>query len=387
MAISAVQAPREQTASRTGIGLAPETRRTTGQRNVAIDVLRGFCIVMMVTSHVATASYTNLAVHFLRFVSGAEGFVFLSGLVLGMVYRRRMDAGPAMDAYRAIWRRCRTVWKVHVGSVLLAVGLNTALFRYPDIPTLQGISLGELVWHTAILQLQPGHMLNILPMYVFLLGLAPGALELMRRRQTGWLLLVSVVTFINTQYYPGAGRWADERSGSDAFPVLAWQILFIPGMVIGYHRAALRECAALRNRRRLGWSLAAALLAVVVIVSVQTPRFQFYNHEAWDLFLWERHPLRFGRVLYFLLSVSGAYLIVQAWLRTPRLPQFPMRVLETLGRNSLYAFLVHLFLALFVGALSIPSSSVVLPELLAIASLALVYAMSHYQVGRKWIPN
>src|SRR4051794_34258312 len=64
----------------------------SGRRNVIIDVLRGYCILMMITSHTGTDSFVNGGLHFLRFVSGAEGFVFLSGLVLGMVYRRKLDA-------------------------------------------------------------------------------------------------------------------------------------------------------------------------------------------------------------------------------------------------------------------------------------------------------
>jgi len=52
------------------------------------------------------------------------------------------------------------------------------------------------------------------------------------------------------------------------------------------------------------WGLGIACALTILLVAVQTPTFQFYNHEAWDLFLWERHPLRLGRVLYFFLAVS-----------------------------------------------------------------------------------
>ena len=367
--------------------VGPASGPKSHRRNTAIDVLRGYCIVMMVTSHVATASYVNGAVHGLRFVSGAEGFVFLSGLVLGLVYRRRMDAAPALDAYRAIWRRARTIWLVHVIAVLSAIVLNTAFFHYSDIPKLGSLPFGTLLWRTAILQLQPGHMLNILPMYVFLLGLAPGVLEMMRRGRTAWLLLASGLVFLNCQYHPGAGRWADAVSGGEAFPVLAWQVLFIPGMAIGYNYSTLRDRVVSPHRGRLMWGLACATAAIALVVCVQTTSFQFYDHAAWDLFLWERHPLRFGRVLYFLLSVGAAYFVVQAWLRSRRLPQAPLAVLETLGRNSLYAFIVHLMLALCLGAVVVPPDRWLLSELMAVGAVGMVYVLSRYQVGRKWIPN
>src|SRR4051794_20885893 len=111
---------------------SPEARKS--RRNVAIDVLRGYCILMMVTSHIATQSYVNNGVHILRFVSGAEGFVFLAGLVLGMVYRRKLDAAPARQAYSAILKRASMLWLLHCILTITAVVLNPVLFHFADIP-------------------------------------------------------------------------------------------------------------------------------------------------------------------------------------------------------------------------------------------------------------
>lgn len=360
------------------------------RRNVAIDVLRGYCILMMVTSHIATQSYVNNGVHLLRFVSGAEGFVFLAGLVLGMVYRRRLDAAPARQAYAAIWKRASMLWLVHCVLTLAAVAANPLLFHYADIPDVSRLPLWGVVWLTATLRLQPGHMLNILPLYVFLLAAAPLCFELLRRGRTGWVLAASAAVFLYTQFEPGAGRWVDPISGGEAFPPLAWQILFVPGIVIGYHSALIRSTILNRHRKWMTWALAAVCAAVAAFVWVQTPTFQFYNHEAWDLFLWERHPLRFGRVLYFFLAISTFYLLAQGWLAAARrikLPRFPLDVLSTLGRNSLYAFLVHLGFAFAFGLLDIPPDRWLLLEALPVAAVAGVYLMARYQIGRRWIPN
>jgi hypothetical protein len=357
------------------------------RRNVAIDVLRGYCIVMMITSHIATTSYVNNGVHILRFVSGAEGFVFLAGLVLGMVYRRKLDAAPAVEAYKAIWKRAGMIWAVHCGLVLAALAANNLVFHYADIPDTRSLGALRTVWLTATLQLQPGHLLNILPLYVFLLAAAPLAFEMLRRGKTPWLLAASIGTFIYMQYEPGAGRWAHAISGGEAFPPLAWQGLFIPGIVIGYHHALIRSVVLARYRRALLWTLALACAATIVLVSVQTPAFQFYNHEAWDLFLWERHPLRVGRVLYFLLSVSAFYLLAQAWLHRWKLPKLPLEVLAMLGRNSLYAFLVHLVFAFYLGALEIPPDQWLVLEALPLGTVVAVYLMARHKVARRWIPN
>jgi len=166
--------------------------------------------------------------------------------------------------------------------------------------------------------------------------------------------------------------------------------LFVPGLMIGYHSALIRSTILQAHRRKLMWALAAACVTMIVLVSVQTSTFQFYNHEAWDLFLWERHPLRFGRVLYFFVSISAFYLLAQAVITVShraRFPRFPLHVLETLGRNSLYAFLVHLFFAFGFGLLQIPPERWLLLEAVPIGSVLAVYFMARYQVARRFIPN
>lgn len=361
-----------------------------GRRNVSIDVLRGYCIVMMITSHVGTQTYVNNGVHLLRFVSGAEGFVFLAGLVLGMVYHRKLNAAPAIEAYRTIWKRAGLLWAVHCILTLSAIVLNANFFHYPDFPNTHALGVPRLLWLTMTLRFQPGHMLNILPMYVFLLGFAPLAFELLRRGKTPWLLAVSTAIFLYCQWEPGLGRWVDPVSGGEAFPPLAWQGLFIPGLCVGYHSASIRSTLLTRYRRPLLWGLSLACVAMIVLVSVQTPTFQFYNHEAWDLALWERHPLRVGRVLYFFLSISAFYLLTQAWnywVGRRRLPEFPLRFLGTLGRNSLYAFLVHIGIAFVLGAFQISPERWLLLECVPVATVAAVYLLARYQVARRWIPN
>lgn len=371
------------TAADTG-GIAPKGR---SQRNAAIDVLRGACIVMMITSHIGTDTWVNTIVHPLRFVSGAEGFVFLSGLVLGMVYRRKIAASGAWKAYRAIWKRASLIWLVHCVTVVLALAVNTWVHRYPDFPDTHGFSVWRLAWLTATLRFQPGSMLNILPLYVVLLGLAPLAFELLRRRMGLALLAGSFGLFLVTQYRPGLGAWVHPSCGGDAFPVPAWQFVFFGGLYLGYHSSAIRDRLLAPRRRQWMLGLSALCLVTAIVVWAQTDTFGFYNHAAWDAFLWERHPLRLGRLVYFLVAAGAFYLLVQRGLSSSRALILPAGILATLGRNSLYAFLVHLGVVFTVRALPVPAGNALLLELTQIAAVFLVYLMARHQVGRQWIPN
>lgn len=356
------------------------------KRNVTIDILRGYCIIMMITSHISPNSLVNQCVHFQRFISGAEGFVFLSGLVLGLVYRRKLDAFSAVQSYVKIWKRALMIWAVHCIIVLGALVSNIWVFHFSDIPDIRSLGVFHSIWLTITLQMQPGHMLNILPMYVVLLGIAPLVFEMLRRRKTGLLVFISVSLFLYTQVNPAFLTWGDPNLGGIAFPPVMWQVLFIAGMCIGYHSNLIRTTILDRNRRALTWLLGGLVLLMMVITLFHTPHFAFYNHTKWDLFLWQREPLRFGRVLYFMLSVSFFYLLVQR-LHNLSFTRRVMNALSLLGRNSLYSFIVHLGFAFMVGMLMMIATDRVSLELSPVFTVLMVYFMAKYQVGRKFIPN
>lgn len=364
----------------------PGSSRRPG-RNMAIDALRGYCIVMMITGHVGTPTAVNQVIHFLRFVSGAEGFVFLAGLVVGMVYRRKAEKSGELTAYRQLWRRAAMLYAVHIGMVLVAVLANSALFNYPDVPSISRVGILPFLGLLLSLKVQPGHSLNILPLYVVLLATAPGIFALLRRGYTWLVLAASIVLFALTQAYPHLGGWVDPRCGSDAFPVPAWQGLFIPAMCLGYHYTAICRRFVAPYRRRLLVGLAVATTLLAVLVWVQLPRFEFYDHVRWDLFLWERHPLRFGRVLYFLVSIAAFYLIVQRGLSRGGWIGRGLEALALLGRNSLYCFLVHIVLAFPLASASVPADWWATSELITLGVVCLVYWMARYEVGRPWVPN
>ena len=357
------------------------------KRNHAIDVLRGYCIVMMITSHVGVATYINSGIHVLRFVSGAEGFVFLSGLVLGMVYKWKLDTDESNSPYIAIWRRAAKIWVIHILTVLAALTLNRYWLHLPDMPDISGYSVFRILWLTLILKIQPAHLLNILPLYVFLLAGTPLVLYQLKKGRVWWLSAASISVFIWTQWEPGLGHWVLPSSGGDAFPPLSWQILFVPGLCLGWYQHAIHAKLLHPYRKVITWIVGIGCVAILIVAAIQTASFQFYNHELWDLYLWERHPLRFGRVIYFLVSVTLFYLMAQWYVRKPKLPQFPMDILATLGRNSLYAFIVHVILAFAISKWQINPDRWLLMESVPAGMIAIVYLLAKYKVGRKFIPN
>ncbi len=364
----------------------PAPAGARSQRNLAIDVLRGYCIVMMVTSHLATDSLLNSAVHFLRYISGAEGFVFLSGVALGIAHHRRVIRHGLVKAYQLIWRRASIIWLVHVATVFIAIGIDQTIHRYSAIPSLRGVGWPWLLGSTLTLSFQPGEMLNILPLYVFLLLGAPLILELIRRRLTIPLLIASASVFLYTQWHPAFGTWNNPLTGRQAFPAVTWQALFIPGMVIGSNREALHRWVNGPKRRMIIWGIGLLAMLTALVILIPNPLFTVSDHIRWDLFVFQRHPLRFGRVIYFYIEIAAFYFAAQAWIKG-RLPRLPIQFLSTLGRNSLYSFLIHLIIAMLLVAIFVPYQTGFMVNLIPILALWVIYWMADHQIGRRIIPN
>ena len=91
-------------------------------RDQRIDLLRGFAVFAMVVDHIAGPSVLYGLTGGNRFyTSAAEGFIFISGLVMGLVYQRLVERdglGPSLR--RAIERAPRVYAKSQGDWLLLA---------------------------------------------------------------------------------------------------------------------------------------------------------------------------------------------------------------------------------------------------------------------------
>src|ERR671939_470974 len=75
-------------------------------RDPRLDLLRGFCVFAMIVDHVGGASWLYAVTGGNRGpITAAEGFVFLSGLVLGIVSRQRLLKAGLGGAVRSALAR------------------------------------------------------------------------------------------------------------------------------------------------------------------------------------------------------------------------------------------------------------------------------------------
>ena len=86
-------------------------------RDPRLDLLRGLCVFAMIVDHIGGVSWLYvLTGGNTGPVTAAEGFVFLSGLVLGIVSRKRVDREGVYAAARSALARA---WTLYALSVVL----------------------------------------------------------------------------------------------------------------------------------------------------------------------------------------------------------------------------------------------------------------------------
>ena len=86
-----------------------------------LDALRGLFLVIMAGVHVPSPLSHVLQEPF-GFTSAAEGFIFLSACLAGLVYGKTYLKGGWAEMSRRVWNRAKLVYIVHL-AVLLPVAL------------------------------------------------------------------------------------------------------------------------------------------------------------------------------------------------------------------------------------------------------------------------
>lgn len=316
------------------------------KRLVTLDILRGFFLFVIIIDHVEL--YPSILDFFTGrgrlWVSAAEGFFFISGLLVGYIYRRKLQQGFAF-VWKKLWQRAGllyiwatiftlgfTLWAVSSGHPGVKYGLPAVI----DWPT--------IIWQTLTLQYSFGWA-DFLPHYVWFMLAAPAVLWALAKGK--WWLVV-------------AGSALLWLLRGDTFE-WAWQVVFVGGMVTGYYwqwlQAFFANLAPL-VRKRLVWSVT-SLAAVTFLVSYASVYVlsELNNHraelspilssftQAWDSFntaIWpafEKWTLEPGRIVLFGLWFAAAYIWVDHF--SALISRASFGFFELLGKHSLFVYGLH----------------------------------------------
>ena len=326
-----------------------------GRRDVRIDLLRGYAVFAMVSDHVAGISWITPFTGANRFVvSAAEGFVFLAGLIIGMVFGRRIQREGWLAGAEAILRRATILYGCTVGLTLLFV----ALFQFTELKLWLDRAYGlgltdpvELVVGTLTLH-YTYHGTDILWMYTILIAASPLIFLLLGLRHTLAVLVGSWLLWLAYQIFPNQAAIPWVATNVNYFPVAAWQVIFISALVLGYHRDRVEP---ILRRVPIELVLIASALGMALLVLVQrahdTGRLAGWPLVGWlageqFLALFDKPSLAIGRLIAFAVLAAFSYSLVTVfWVPIRRALGW---LLLPLGTNSLRAYGVHLLLIVVV---------------------------------------
>jgi hypothetical protein len=353
----------------------------TARRDVALDLLRGLAMVILVVNHTQLDSVLETATRSL--LSAAEVLVCVSGVAVGMVFGRRWRTRGARATTTALLLRARTLYLASVtvvaavGALRAVPGLATdALTVAPWAPgTDRYDASGATDTLLAIVTLGAGPwQFSIMGFFVAVLVATPVVLWALAR---GWW--AAVLAASAAAYLLGRASGVELLpSASEAqFPIAIWQVLYVPGIVLGWHRETVVAMIA-----RAGGAVAAVVVGVAIAVAyarLQTP----LAPEHFD-----KTTLDPARILTMVSIAAAVYLGLRRW--EPAVTRLLGWALLPLGRSSFYVFITHVFVCLAVASVPAPAGGTLGHAggaLVQLGCLALLVVLCRRQVLFRWIPR
>jgi len=322
-------------------------------RDLRLDFFRGLSLFFIFIDHIPNNFLGWFTLHDIAFCDAAEVFIFISGYTAALVYGRSLRQHGALFATAQTYRR---VWQLYVAHIFLFM-IFTAEVSYAVLAVNnpmynEELRVGDFLEqpHIAIikallLQFQPT-FLDILPLYIVLLGSFPLVLQALERGPL-WALLPSAALYAVTLRhgwglpgYPTGSVWY--------FNPLAWQFLFVIGASAGHARISGR------------WpfphgvwlsQLAVALSAILIIINLSWLLHWLYDPVPAILakqllsYTTDKTNLAPLRLINFLALALATVHFVR-----PESAFLHWRICAPVilcGQNSLYVFCLSILLAVF----------------------------------------
>jgi hypothetical protein len=316
------------------------------ERRPELDALRGLFLVWMTLTHLPTrfADFVNQP---LGFVSSAEGFVFISALLVGRLYIRDWVQNPA-NARSRLWKRSLKIYGYHLLMLALAFTVVAGFAVHTHKAALVNL-LNFYLQHPkaaivgSVLLLYCPPLLDILPMYVTFLFFTPFMLSSAVRWGWKWILAASGLVWLLAQYglRDVVHSWVVHVTHlniplqeTGAFNLFAWQGLWMVGLWLGAKSATQAEIF----RKVPGWLAALSATACLVFIGI---RFGWLGPHLTQQTLglkldkWQIGPLRVLNLV--------AFTTVVYWARKYLIKLVAIEPFLTLGKASLKVFCAHIF--------------------------------------------
>jgi hypothetical protein len=361
----------------------------TSQRDLRLDLFRGLANWAIFLGHITNTALTWFTTRNYGFSDGADLFVFISGYTATFVFASVMlKRGFVIGATRLL----RRVWQLYVAHVLLFVFYLTSVhylahnFNIPHLMDQFNVTLlmefpVETLTQGLILKLKPSN-LDVLPLYIVLMGVFPPVLWLMLRCKN-WVLLGSALLYLAARQY--GLNFPSYPSGVWYFNPLTWQLLFVLGAWLALGGAQTLHFVV-QSRLILILGVIYLFFALAMTLSAQFPQLQgIFPRRLFEAFNPnDKTNLALYRVVHLLiLALLVVRFIPIDW---PGLGWPLFRPLIKCGQQSLAVFCVGVFLSFIAHVVLETISYAFFSQLfVGAAGLSIMTAIAYYRSWSKQI--
>ncbi|HEX7925611.1 MAG TPA: OpgC domain-containing protein [Bradyrhizobium sp.] len=351
-------------------------------RDLRLDLFRGIANWAIYLDHIPDNIVNWITTRNYGFSDAADLFVFISGYTASFVYARMMlERGFVVGATRLTKR----VWQLYVAHIILFViyiaSISYLALRFGDSEIINEFNVAGLVDNATetlrqglFLKFKPVN-LDVLPLYIVLMGLFPPVLWFMLR-QPNWTMIASLALWLvsrhmgwNLPAYP-AGTWY--------FNPYAWQVLFVFGSWCAMG-GARQNMHIINSRYTLWFCIAYLIFGLIMTMAGRFPDFgamfpdwlysTFNPNDKTNL-----APYRF--LHFVVITVLVIRFVPKDWSALEWKVFDPVIVC---GQQSLAVFCVGVFLS-FVGhfELSMSSGSLFAQIFVSISGIAIMTIVAYY---------
>jgi hypothetical protein len=351
-------------------------------RDLRLDLFRGVANWAIFLDHIPDNVVNWITTRNYGFSDAADLFVFISGYTASFVYARIMlERGFIVGATRLTKR----VWQLYVAHIILfviyIVSIGYVAQRFSDPEIINEFNVAGLVDNPIetlrqglLLKFKPVN-LDVLPLYIVLMGLFPPVLWMMLRRP-GLTMLASIALWLaarqfgwNLSAYP-VGTWY--------FNPFCWQVLFVFGSWCALG-GAMKSRSFIEAPATVYFCIAYLVFAMVMTMAGKFPDFgALFPHWLYSTFNPnDKTNLAPYRFLHFVAIVILVIRFVpKSW------QGLEWRVFDPVvvcGQQSLAVFCVGVFLS-FVGhfQLMMSSGSLLAQIFVSVTGIALMTMVAYY---------
>lgn len=329
------------------------------------------------------------------YVTSAEGFFLISGIVLGIIRGAKLINHPFLDAVKLLLRRGL---QLYLTSIILVVTFTLiGWWFFMDNPGLKYDIISpttdflDMLWQTITLRYSYGWA-DYLRLYAIFLFAAPLAMWLLRK---GWWYIVMIISIGVWSLFPTDPSIPDTTQ--ELLQPLSWQLIFFTGMTIGFYWKNIFEWwlrLAPKTKKIIkiiviSLALATLLINVYLVFGkkiVDAGTAIYLNDLQYKLYInfFDKEQLPIARLTMFGLWFLASFFIFR------RFESFIVKkigwLLLPFGTNSLYVYTVHAFLIFFIH-LWIKPGNIIFNFTITATTIALIWLAVRYKFLMKIIPR